>query len=82
MGRRRVEIFVRLIGQLVGLFLPFTRYCISPDRWDNLPESVTSLPSIFAYANMMSFSAGPRVWFSIKYDCLKHLLTEYITSPA
>jgi hypothetical protein len=30
-----------------------------PDRWDNLPEAVISLPGL--YANTMTFSAGPRV---------------------
>lgn len=32
-----------------------------PDRWDNLPEKVASLPGI--YSNLMTFSAGPRVRF-------------------
>ena len=31
----------------------------SPDRWDNLPEAVKSLPGV--YANTLTFSAGPRV---------------------
>jgi hypothetical protein len=31
----------------------------SPDRWDNLPEAVKSLPGL--YANTLTFSAGPRV---------------------
>ena len=31
----------------------------SPDRWDNLPEAVKTLPG--AYANTLTFSAGPRV---------------------
>ena len=31
----------------------------SPDRWDNLPEAVTSLPGL--YSNTLTFSAGPRV---------------------
>ena len=35
----------------------------SPDRWDNLPEAVKSLPG--AYANTLTFSAGPRV----RYFC-------------
>ncbi|KAN0123147.1 cytochrome P450 monooxygenase [Russula decolorans] len=29
-----------------------------PDRWDNLPEAVKSLPGV--YANTLTFSAGPR----------------------
>jgi hypothetical protein len=33
----------------------------SPDRWDNLPEAVKSLPGL--YANTLTFSAGPRVRF-------------------
>jgi hypothetical protein len=32
---------------------------LSPDRWDNLPEAVKSLPGL--YANTLTFSAGPRV---------------------
>jgi hypothetical protein len=35
----------------------------SPDRWDNLPEAVNSLPGV--YANTLTFSAGPRV----RYFC-------------
>jgi hypothetical protein len=35
---------------------------LSPDRWDNLPEAVKSLPGL--YANTLTFSAGPRVCFS------------------
>jgi hypothetical protein len=35
----------------------------SPDRWDNLPEAVKSLPGV--YANTLTFSAGPRV----RYFC-------------
>ncbi len=35
----------------------------SPDRWDNLPEAVKSLPGV--YANTLTFSAGPRV----RYCC-------------
>ena len=34
----------------------------SPDRWDNLPETVSSNPGL--YSNLMTFSAGPRVSFS------------------
>jgi hypothetical protein len=34
---------------------------LSPDRWDNLPEAVKSLPGV--YANMPTFSAGPRVGY-------------------
>jgi hypothetical protein len=34
----------------------------SPDRWDNLPEAVNSLPGL--YANTLTFSAGPRVRLS------------------
>ena len=37
----------------------------SPDRWDNLPEAVKSLPGL--YANTMTFSAGPRVRFLWPY---------------
>jgi hypothetical protein len=36
---------------------------LSPDRWDNLPEAVKSVPG--AYANIPTFSAGPRV----RYFC-------------
>jgi len=30
-----------------------------PDRWDNLPESTSTLPGI--YSKTMTFSMGPRV---------------------
>ena len=36
----------------------FSDQITSPDRWDNLPEIVSSLPGIF---NTLTFSAGPRV---------------------
>jgi hypothetical protein len=32
---------------------------LSPDRWDNLPESALRQPGLFA--NTLTFSAGPRV---------------------
>lgn len=31
----------------------------SPDRWDDLPESVLQQPGLFAHT--LTFSAGPRV---------------------
>ena len=31
----------------------------SPDRWDSLPEAVSSQPGL--YSNILTFSAGPRV---------------------
>ena len=44
--------------QLLEIMLTF-QFLPRPDRWDNLPEAVTSLPGL--YANTMTFSAGPRV---------------------
>jgi Cytochrome P450 len=67
-----------LIGQLGGAILPVYTLPLlrSPDRWDNLPESVTSLPGV--YANIMTFSGGPRVWFStVVYDCVRDLTKIY-----
>ncbi|KAI0305588.1 cytochrome P450, partial [Multifurca ochricompacta] len=43
-----------------------------PDRWDNLPEAVTSLPGL--YANTLTFSAGPRVRFPV---LLSHKTCEF-----
>ncbi|KAI0797949.1 cytochrome P450 [Abortiporus biennis] len=37
----------------------------NPDRWDDLPETVTSLPS--PYAGILSFSAGPRFCLGQKF---------------
>ena len=64
MGERWVGIRVsRLLSVLRSVLhadgsLP---WALSPDRWDNLPEAVKSLPGL--YANTMTFSAGPRVRF-------------------
>jgi len=49
----------------------------SPDRWDNLPEAVTSLPGL--YSNTLTFSAGPRVRFSPTLrDCRERLTDEFL----
>ncbi|KAI0064119.1 cytochrome-450 hydroxylase [Artomyces pyxidatus] len=36
-----------------------TAWQFIPDRWDDLPEAVASLPGL--YSNLLTFSAGPRV---------------------
>lgn len=45
---------------MVETYLFYTNVLIcSPDRWDNLPEAVSSQPGL--YSNLLTFSAGPRV---------------------
>ena len=47
----------------------------SPDRWDNLPEIVSSLPGVF---NTLTFSAGPRVSIGMgqksRVDCFLQVM--------
>jgi len=38
---------------------------LSPDRWDDLPESALQQPGLFA--NTLTFSAGPRVRLPVLY---------------
>ncbi|KAI0256106.1 cytochrome P450 [Lactifluus subvellereus] len=40
-----------------------------PDRWDNLPESVASLPGL--YANTLTFSAGPRSCIGQRFSLIE-----------
>ncbi|KAI0076708.1 cytochrome-450 hydroxylase [Panus rudis PR-1116 ss-1] len=40
-----------------------------PDRWDNLPETVKSQPGI--YANLMTFSAGPRACIGMRFSIIE-----------
>jgi len=40
-----------------------------PDRWDNLPESVTSLPGV--YSNTLTFSAGPRSCIGQRFSLIE-----------
>jgi len=40
-----------------------------PDRWDNLPEAVKSLPGV--YANMPTFSAGPRSCIGLRLSLIE-----------
>jgi hypothetical protein len=52
--------------------LHLTQHASSPDRWDNLPETVAAQPGLFS--NILTFSAGPRV---------RHLMTsDYAHSNA
>ncbi|KAI9442336.1 cytochrome-450 hydroxylase [Lactarius indigo] len=47
-----------------------------PDRWDNLPEAVASLPGL--YANMMTFSAGPRSCIGQRFSLIEMKTFLYI----
>jgi len=40
-----------------------------PDRWDNLPEAVKSVPGL--YANMLTFSAGPRSCIGQRFSLIE-----------
>jgi cytochrome P450 len=40
-----------------------------PDRWDNLPEAVKSLPGL--YANTLTFSAGPRSCIGQRFSLIE-----------
>jgi hypothetical protein len=76
MGERCVGICVSRLLSVLGRVLhaddPLP-LALSPDRWDNLPEAVKSLPGL--YANTMSFSAGPRVRFFCYFARLWSRLT-------
>jgi len=41
----------------------------NPDRWDNLPETVSSLPGIFF--NTLTFSAGPRSCIGMRFSLIE-----------
>jgi len=47
-----------------------------PDRWDNLPEAVASLPGL--YANTMTFSAGPRSCIGQRFSLIEMKTFMYI----
>lgn len=47
-----------------------------PDRWDNLPEAVISLPGL--YANTMTFSAGPRSCIGQRFSLIEMKTFLYI----
>ncbi|KII91550.1 hypothetical protein PLICRDRAFT_51689 [Plicaturopsis crispa FD-325 SS-3] len=40
-----------------------------PDRWDNLPESVTSIPSVWAH--QLTFIAGPRACIGYRFSLVE-----------
>ncbi|KAJ3477945.1 hypothetical protein NLI96_g10112 [Meripilus lineatus] len=40
-----------------------------PDRWDNLPEAVSSQPGL--YSNLLTFSAGPRSCIGQKFSIIE-----------
>ena len=43
-----------------------------PDRWDDLPASVTELPGLFSH--LLAFSAGPRVSFLVHLSLVQCML--------
>jgi len=47
-----------------------------PNRWDNLPEAVASLPGL--YANTMTFSAGPRSCIGQRFSLIEMKTFLYI----
>ncbi|KAH7926700.1 cytochrome P450 [Leucogyrophana mollusca] len=55
-----------------------------PDRWDNLPEAVQSLPGLFS--NLLTFSAGPRSCIGMRFSMIEMktflyiLLTNFVFS--
>ncbi|KAH9994912.1 cytochrome P450 [Russula compacta] len=57
-----------------------------PDRWDNLPEAVASLPGL--YANTLTFSAGPRSCIGQRFSLIEMktflyiLITNFVFSKA
>ncbi|OBZ71480.1 hypothetical protein A0H81_08492 [Grifola frondosa] len=56
----------------------------NPDRWDNLPESVSSQPGL--YNNILTFSAGPRSCIGMRFSIIEMktflyiLLTNFVYS--
>jgi len=47
-----------------------------PDRWNKLPDAVTSQPGIFA--NTMTFSAGPRACIGYKFSIMEIKIFLYV----
>ncbi|CAL1713683.1 unnamed protein product [Somion occarium] len=56
-----------------------------PDRWDNLPDAVSTLPGI--YSNLMTFSAGPRSCIGMRFSIIEMksflfiLLSNFVFAP-
>ncbi|PFH50017.1 hypothetical protein AMATHDRAFT_146368 [Amanita thiersii Skay4041] len=48
----------------------------NPDRWDNLPEPVSSLPGLFS--NTLTFSAGPRSCIGMRFSVIEIKVFLYI----
>ncbi|KAI0917626.1 hypothetical protein AcW1_007212 [Taiwanofungus camphoratus] len=59
-------------------------WSFNPDRWDNLPEAVSSQPGL--YANLLTFSAGPRSCIGMRFSIIEMktflyiLLTNFVFS--
>ncbi|KII91513.1 hypothetical protein PLICRDRAFT_105725 [Plicaturopsis crispa FD-325 SS-3] len=77
-GVERYEIHIRK-GD--GIFIPILAinrskalwgedaHEFKPDRWDNLPESVTSIPSIWGH--QLTFLAGPRACIGYRFSVIE-----------
>ncbi|KAL4249351.1 cytochrome P450 family protein [Abortiporus biennis] len=60
-------------------------WSFDPDRWDHLPDAASSLPGL--YANLLTFSAGPRSCIGYKFSIVEIktflfiLLTKFVFKP-
>ncbi|CCM03723.1 uncharacterized protein FIBRA_05869 [Fibroporia radiculosa] len=60
-------------------------WTFDPDRWDSLPEAVTSQPGL--YNNTLTFSAGPRSCIGMRFSIIEIktflyiLLTNFVFAP-
>ncbi|OCH87337.1 cytochrome P450 [Obba rivulosa] len=51
-------------------------WSFNPDRWDNLPEAVSSQPGL--YNNTLTFSAGPRSCIGLRFSIIEMKTFLYI----
>ena len=70
MGRRRERIQVRAIVILCHV-VPFDGEYCRPERWDDIPEAVKGLPSV--YGHLVTFIAGAHACIGYRFS-----VTEYV----
>lgn len=50
---------------------PYSRMILRPERWENLPDAVSSIPGV--WGNLLSFLGGPRSCIGYRFSLVEYV---------